>query len=67
MNVPYNTGKVLIGSNYHPDRRAEIDGDMEHLQTALIGDVAEIKRRKIASVVYVGALVATLFGAFIFH
>ena len=67
MNVPYNTGKVLIGSNYNPDRRAEIDGDMEYLQTALIGNVAEIKKQKIAKVVYVGALVATLFGAFLFH
>jgi len=40
---------------------------MEILQTALIGNIKEIKRRKTVSVVYVGVLVATLFGVFIFN
>ena len=38
MNVPYNTGKVLIGSNYTPPLYKELDQDMLRLQTALIGD-----------------------------
>ena len=38
MNVPYNTGKVKIGSNYTKPLPVEDDGDMLRLQTALIGD-----------------------------
>jgi hypothetical protein len=67
MNVPYDNGKIKMGINYHPDRRPPIDGDMEILQTALIGNIKEIKRRKTVSIVYVGVLVATLFGVFIFN
>lgn len=32
----YNTGKVKIGSNYRPDNRPEITGDMLRLQIALL-------------------------------
>jgi hypothetical protein len=38
MNVPYNTGKVKIGSNYTKPLPQETDGDMLRIQTALIGD-----------------------------
>jgi len=35
--VPYNTGKVAIGSRYEPPvKLPEISRDMERLQTALI-------------------------------
>ena len=36
MTPAYCTGKVKIGSNYHPDTRPHIEGDMLTLQTALI-------------------------------
>ena len=36
MTPAYFTGKVWIGSNYHPDTRPHIEGDMFTLQTALI-------------------------------
>lgn len=32
----YNTGKIKIGSNYHPETRPEITGDMLKLQIALL-------------------------------
>lgn len=35
--VPYNTGKVLIGSRYEPSRRYEISRDAEIIQAALLG------------------------------
>jgi hypothetical protein len=35
--LPYNTGKVLIGCRYEPVKRVEFSRDAERLQTALIG------------------------------
>ena len=52
MRTPYDTGKVKIGSNYNPDLRPAIDGDMEYLQTALIGDVKKIKAERITWAIY---------------
>ena len=63
MRVPYDTGKVKIGSNYHPDLRPAIDCDMEYLQTALIGDISSIKKQRAAIAVYVASLLAVIFGA----
>ncbi len=34
---PYDTGRVKIGSCYEPPRRVEMSGDMERLQSALLG------------------------------
>ena len=67
MNIPYDNGKVKIGINYRPDKRPSIDGDMEIIQTAFIGNAKEIRRRKMASVVYVGALLVTVFSVFLFN
>lgn len=67
MNIPYNNGKIKIGINYRPDNRPSIDGDMEIIQTAFIGNAKEIRRRKMASVVYVGALLVTVFSVFLFN
>jgi len=67
MNIPYDNGKVKIGINYRPDNRPSIDGDMEIIQTAFIGNAKEIRRRKMASVVYVGALLVTVFSVFLFN
>ena len=67
MNIPYDNGKVKIGINYRPDKRPSIDGDMEIIQTAFIGNAKEIRRRKMASVVYVGALLVNFFSVFLFN
>ena len=67
MNVPYDNGKIKMGINYRPDNRPSIDGDMEIIQTAFIGNAKEIRRRKMASVVYVGALLVTVFSVFLFN
>jgi hypothetical protein len=67
MNIPYDNGKIKIGINYRPDNRPSIDGDMEIIQTAFIGNAKEIRRRKMASVVYVGALLVTVFSVFLFN
>jgi hypothetical protein len=63
MRTPYDTGKVKIGSNYHPDLRPAIDSDMELLQTAFIGDIHAIKRQRAAWAVYIASLLAVIFGA----
>jgi len=57
MRTPYNTGKIKIGSNYNPDLRPAIDGDMEYLQTALIGDIKKIKLARLMWLVYGAALI----------
>jgi hypothetical protein len=67
MRTPYDTGKVKIGSNYHPDLRPAIDADMEFLQTAFIGDISAIKRQRAAWAIYIGALLLAVFGLFLFN
>ena len=67
MNIPYDNGKIKMGINYRPDNRPSIDGDMEIIQTAFIGNAKEIRRRKMASVVYVGAILVTVFSVFLFN
>ena len=67
MRTPYDTGKVKIGSNYHPDLRPAIDSDMELLQTAFIGDIQAIKRERAVWAVYIGVVVLAIFGLFLFN
>lgn len=43
--VPYNTGKVLIGSNYQPPRRVNLSATEERLQQALLGDKPSLDDR----------------------
>lgn len=49
--VPYNTGKVLIGSRYEPPRHDYMTRDACLLQSALLGDrpalVTRVERRLI--------------------
>lgn len=64
--VPYNTGKVLIGSHYeHRQHYTPQSRDMESLQTALLGD--QVPRwERIANVVLavvIGVSIAALFVA----
>ncbi|MFY9184416.1 MAG: hypothetical protein WBJ45_08185 [Limnohabitans sp.] len=35
--TPYDTGKVKIGCHYQPKRRIDMSGDMERLQSSLLG------------------------------
>jgi len=43
--IPYNTGKVMIGSNYQPPRRVNLSATEERLQSALLGDKRSIGER----------------------
>ena len=55
--LPFNTGKVLIGSRYEPPKRYEMSRDMETLQRKLLEE--RLGRRAQASaaiVIYITAL-----------
>jgi hypothetical protein len=66
--TPYDNGKVKIGSNYNPDRRAVMDDpDMLLLQTALICDTKAIRKEKAMTAIYVAAVVLIAFGFFLFN
>ena len=43
--IPYNTGKVLIGSQYQPLKRVNLSATEERLQSALLGDKRSIGER----------------------
>jgi hypothetical protein len=43
--VPYNTGKVQIGSRYEPPRKHMISRDAELIQAALLGHKRTMLRR----------------------
>jgi hypothetical protein len=65
MNIPYNTGKVLIGSNYDANplkpKYVEYDNDMLLLQHALVGNTAQYRRDKLLWRIYIGFLAVGLF------
>jgi hypothetical protein len=65
MNTPYNTGKVLIGSNYDANplkpKYVEYDSDMLLLQHALVGNTKQYRRDKLLWRIYVGMVGAVLF------
>lgn len=65
MTTPYNTGKVLIGSNYHANplkpKYVEYDADMLLLQHALVGDTKQYRKDKLLWRIYVGVLGVALF------
>lgn len=60
MNIPYNTGKVAIGSNYDANplkpKYIESDDDMIKLQTALVGNVKQYRKDRLASRLYAVAV-----------
>jgi hypothetical protein len=65
MTTPYNTGKVLIGSNYDANplkpKYVEYDNDMLLLQHALVGNTKQYRRDKLLWRIYVGVLGTVLF------
>ena len=46
MNVPYNTGKVKIGSKYVPPKRNYMDEDSELIQSAMLGQTMDFSERE---------------------
>ena len=52
MRVPYNNGKVLIGSRYEPPKYVERDPDMIAIQGWFIGDNKAARRNYWANVAY---------------
>lgn len=55
--LPFNTGKVLIGSRYEPPRRYEASRDMETLQRKLLEErLGRRARASAAIVLYITAL-----------
>lgn len=60
MRVPYNNGKVLIGSRYEPPRYVESDPDMIAIQGWFIGDNKAAKRQRWANIAYICVLVLSV-------
>lgn len=55
--VPYDTGRVAIGSRYEPPRRYEMSRDMETLQRKLLEErLGRRARASAAIVIYITAL-----------
>jgi len=46
MNVPYNTGKVKIGSKYVPPKPNYMDEDSELIQSAMLGQTMDFNERE---------------------
>ena len=46
MNVPYNTGKVVIGSKYVPPKPNYMDEDSELIQSAMLGQTMDFNERE---------------------
>jgi hypothetical protein len=45
MNVPYNTGKVVIGSKYVPPKANYMDEDSELIQSAMLGQAMDFSEK----------------------
>ena len=67
MEIPYNTGKVEIGKYYKKPPQSYMDEDGYLLQTALIGNIKELRKDVIIKRFTVGALLFGMFGYFIFR
>ncbi len=58
MNVPYNTGKIKIGSRYEPPKPNYMDEDSELIQSAMLGLWARERRFQVKLWVYFILLIA---------
>jgi len=58
MNVPYNTGKIKIGSKYVPPPVNYMDEDSELIQSAMLGLWARERRFQVKLWVYFILLIA---------
>ena len=66
MRVPYNNGKVSIGSRYEPPKYVEQDPDMIAIQGWFIGDNKAARRNYWANVAYMTLLATALVLAIIY-
>lgn len=64
--VPYNTGKVLIGCRYEPPARSHVTAEGEFIQSVLLGEYQHRVRSRAQLGWYVAGLVVafTLLGMF---
>ena len=67
MEVPYNTGKVEIVKYYKKPSQSYMDEDSYLLQTALIGNIKELRKDVIIKRFIVCSLTFGMFGYFIFR
>jgi hypothetical protein len=58
MNIPYNTGKVKIGSRYVPPKHNYMDEDSELIQSAMLGLWARERRFQVKLWAYFILLIA---------
>jgi hypothetical protein len=59
--VPFNTGKVSIGSRYEPPKNYTVSRDMENLQRGLLESRLERRAQAAMVLVYVIAIVSVGF------
>jgi hypothetical protein len=62
--IPYNTGKVLIGSNYRPPASSYTSHEDEFWQDVLLGEYQARRLQRVQFICYVVALTGLLFVAF---
>jgi hypothetical protein len=61
MNVPYNTGKIKIGSKYVPPKPNYMDEDSELIQSAMLGLWAKERRYEMKWIAYLLSLALSIF------
>jgi len=59
--VPYNTGKVLIGCRYEPQRRNHMTPEGEFIQSVLLGEYNYRRRQAVRWTLYVAGLMLMMF------
>ena len=67
MTVPYNNGKIKIGSNFHPKKYIETDPDMLMLQSYLIEDPVRLNRRYWLHKAYLAGMVFFLLAIWLYN
>lgn len=60
MTIPYNNGKIKMGSNYRPNPYIETDPDMILLQSYLIQDPKLLRKQYWLKKAYWGAVIFVL-------
>lgn len=55
--IPYNTGKVLIGVHYEPPKPEYMNQENEHWQNVLTGVYQKRRANKMQFILYVAVLV----------
>ena len=59
--VPYNTGKVLIGCRYEPPSRQHITPEGEFIQSVLLGEYNYRRKQAVRWTLYVAGLMLMMF------